>query len=601
MPEEEKTSGNNSKKKVISISPKMFIATLAPLLIIALFAIFSFLNVTTSFTNGNLTSSGFLMMDKVEREVMNHLMPELVSIETISNLAVQTQDKEEIEQTLRSCSASYPDISAFYFVTAEPCNSKNGFLAMSYDWKAPSKDWNQLSRPWFIAGVEGKGKTVLTEPYTNARDGKMCVSIVKAVYNSRNVMIGVAGCDFTLENFTQTINNFAITQNSNLHILNREGLYITNSKSDAIMKDNYFDSPAMKYANITAKTHLNGEAKSFSKGKYFYAVKQVGDYGWFVVADSPTADFLGVFRFKIFLVIILTGVVCAICSVIILIMVNKMGEGEKLIAEKLFSETQNLVVASRETAATSQDQSAAVKEIVATMEDSNTLSENISTKIKDVTSIANKTSTDVLSGVETLSQNVQKLHEIFDANQQTIAGIKSLGDKIENIWDIVTLINSVADQAKIIAFNAELEASSAGEAGKNFHIVASEIRRLADGIIDGTKEIKERINEIQQSSDSLILMSESGTEKINEGCEKAKELEEKFNSIKSSAEVTATSSGDITNIIQQQAVASEQILITLKQIAAGVENFTQATENISSSSSKLRGIAEKLNGQKNKA
>ncbi|MCR5762869.1 MAG: hypothetical protein K6G00_05740, partial [Treponema sp.] len=60
---------------------------------------------------------------------------------------------------------------------------------------------------------------------------------------------------------------------------------------------------------------------------------------------------------------------------------------------------------------------------------------------------------------------------------------------------------------------------------------------------------------------------------------------------------TATSSGDITNIIQQQTVASEQILITLKQIAAGVENFTQATENISGSSNKLKTLAEKLNNE----
>lgn len=187
------------------------------------------------------------------------------------------------------------------------------------------------------------------------------------------------------------------------------------------------------------------------------------------------------------------------------------------------------------------------------------------------------------------------MHEIASANQNTIDGIKHLGEKIDNIWDIVTLINSVADQAKIIAFNAELEASSAGDAGKNFHIVASEIRRLADGIIDGTKEIKDRINEIQQSSDSLILASESGTEKIDEGCENAKSLEQRFESIKNASEITATSAGDITTIIQQQTMASEQILITLKQIAAGVENFTAATENISQASENLKKISEALN------
>ena len=231
------------------------------------------------------------------------------------------------------------------------------------------------------------------------------------------------------------------------------------------------------------------------------------------------------------------------------------------------------------------------------MEDNTTLSENISQKIKDVSAVASKTSGDVAEGVSFLEENVRQLHEIAEANMTTIDGIKALGDKINNIWDIVTLINSVADQAKIIAFNAELEASSAGEAGKNFHIVATEIRRLADGIIDGTKEIKERINEIQQSSDNLVLASESGTDKIKAGVEEAKNLEARFASIRNASEVTATSAGDITTIIQQQAMASEQILVTLRQIASGVENFTGATEHISKASQALKEIAGELNEQ----
>ena len=268
---------------------------------------------------------------------------------------------------------------------------------------------------------------------------------------------------------------------------------------------------------------------------------------------------------------------------------------ERDMGRRLFESAQNLVVTTKETAATSQDSSAAVKEIVATMEDTNMLSENISQKIKDVSSVAKITSSDVADGVAQIEENVSRLHEIYNANQQTIDGIKDLSEKIESIWDIVTLINNVADQAKIIAFNAELEASSAGEAGKSFRIVANEIRRLSDGIIDGTKEIKEKINEIQHSSDTLILASESGTEKINAGYENARGLGEKFESIKNSAEVTAGSAADISDIIQQQATASEQILIALKEISAGVENFTVATDNISNAAENVRQISEDLN------
>ncbi len=272
-------------------------------------------------------------------------------------------------------------------------------------------------------------------------------------------------------------------------------------------------------------------------------------------------------------------------------------EREHALGDKLFLETQNLAVATKETAATSQDSNAAVKEIVATMEDSNSLSENISSKIRDVSMIAEKNSKEVQAGVAAIEKNVNQLRAIFDANQQNIDGMKVLSERINSIWDIVTLINSIADQAKIIAFNTELEVASAGEAGEPFRIVSSEIRRLSDGIIDGTKEIKEKITEIQKSSDNLILASENSTEKINDGYENAKELGERFESIRDSSEITSASAQEITEIIQQQATGSEQILIALKQIAGGVENFSAATENISRSAENLRSISEELNKQ----
>ena len=345
----------------------------------------------------------------------------------------------------------------------------------------------------------------------------------------------------------------------------------------------------------------SNECFDFKTASIVGTIKYLPNYDWYLIS---TANFMKANRSRSKILIIITLIIQIVFIVFVIIiaklqsvmsMIRLSQQNEHTMGAKLFEEAQNLVVSTKETAATSQDSAAAVKEIVATMEDSNVLSENISTKIKDVSTVANKTSSDVTEGVSQIEQNVRQLHEIFDANQQTIEGIKTLSDKIESIWDIVTLINNVADQAKIIAFNAELEASTAGEAGKSFRIVANEIRRLSDGIIDGTREIKEKINEIQHSSDSLILASESGTEKINNGYENARGLGEKFESIKRSAEITAGSAKDISDIIQQQANASEQILVTLKEIAGGVENFTIATDNISAAAEEVRKISEALN------
>ncbi|MBQ9207095.1 MAG: adenosine deaminase [Treponema sp.] len=340
---------------------------------------------------------------------------------------------------------------------------------------------------------------------------------------------------------------------------------------------------------------LGTESRFVSRGKFVYAISPLGDIGWNILLSreySTSAFFTDAalpFAVSLVLFVIFGG------GFLLFFRIYSLRLTGRTAGSTLRDEIQNLMVSTTENSATSQEQSAAVKEIVVTMEDNTALSENISQKIKDVASVAGKTRGNVSEGIALLSENVQQMREIAKANEQTIEGIKSLGGKIENIWDIVSLINSVADQAKIIAFNAELEASSAGEAGKNFHIVASEIRRLADGIIDGTKEIKQQITEIQESSDRLILASESGTEKIKAGVTGAQTLSARFDSIQMASDITADSAGDITTIIQQQAQASEQILITLKQIAFGVENFSQATEQISASVAKLDTIASELN------
>lgn len=273
---------------------------------------------------------------------------------------------------------------------------------------------------------------------------------------------------------------------------------------------------------------------------------------------------------------------------------NVLFQNTGAIASSITKSTQDLVIISKQTESISLEQSASVKEIVATMEDSDKLSRNILTRIGDVALVANKTKQNVTHGVKTLATNVEKMREINDANKDTITGIKSLSDKIEGVWDIVNIINTITDQTKIIAFNAELEAASAGEAGKSFNIVATEIRRLADLTTNSTREIKQRITEIQHSSDNLIITSEGGTEKIQEGITLLANLEENFNYIKSSAEITAESSSDIRDIIEQQTFAFEQIVVTLRQIAAGVESFSFSTQAITAASEELKKIAETL-------
>ena len=583
-------------KKLPRLSFKQLVLIVAPLAVLALYVCISFsaiiTNMITTDTSRFVDSQG----EKIEQEVTLTFQPPMLALNTLADIIEHdSPSRDSILNMVKTMGEQYPDCAAVYYSTATPL-PEGGYLCMSDDWEAPA-GWTQVTRPWFTGAVSANGGIFASEAYVNVRFGTMCISFSRAVYSRRGQLAGVVGCDIPLSTLSTIVSDVYISPATRTFILEESGLYLTHPEDSYIMKRSYFDDAAFNTRVHTAATYLDGRPHGFVEKNRFYSVRQLADTPWYVVMDGPVSDFTGAFRRYFNIIVAVVIVLILGCVALNTVLQARTNQKEEKVGEQLINEVQTLVVAAKENAATSQDQSAAVKEIVATMTDNNSLSESIAGKIKDVSGVAQKTSADVADGVAYLAENVQKLHEISAANAQTIDGIKALGGKIENIWDIVTLINSVADQAKIIAFNAELEASSAGEAGKNFHIVATEIRRLADGIIDGTKEIKERINEIQQSSDSLVLASESGTEKINEGVAGANALSERFESIKNASEVTAASAGDITTIIQQQAVASEQILTTLKQIAAGVENFTAATENISATSQNLKTIAEDLNAR----
>mgnify|MGYP001548925660 CR=1 FL=1 len=251
----------------------------------------------------------------------------------------------------------------------------------------------------------------------------------------------------------------------------------------------------------------------------------------------------------------------------------------------------NLSKNTQETASSSNEQAAAIKEVLTTMEDADHLSKSVETKIQEVARIANHTKENVEQGFSLIQSSLSKMDEIRSTNADTISGIKALGDRIESIWDIVNIINGIADQTKIIAFNAELEAAAAGEAGKNFQIVAGEIRRLADSTVESTNEIKIKITEIQHASDKLILASEDGTQRIREGWEVSTNIRGVFEDVLSSSEVSANSASEISHSMNMQVSSFEQVFITLKNISEVIDSFVELVAQSSEVTDQLQDIS----------
>jgi methyl-accepting chemotaxis protein len=254
----------------------------------------------------------------------------------------------------------------------------------------------------------------------------------------------------------------------------------------------------------------------------------------------------------------------------------------------------NISLSSRDNFATANDQAASMEEIESTINENALIAAEIADKTSSVATIALKMEDDVLNGFSVLEKNVKKMGDIKEKNSGVINGIISLGNKINKIRDIVRIINTITDQTKVIAFNAALEAASAGETGKRFAVVAAEVNRLADDIAGLTRQIREQVEEIQSSSSSLIIYSEEGSDRIAEGHKLIKDLEDIFKEIRSGAEITSNQAQTITVSTQKQRKSSEQINTAIVDLSRGLKRFINSTEEARGHAESLDALAREL-------
>ena len=271
---------------------------------------------------------------------------------------------------------------------------------------------------------------------------------------------------------------------------------------------------------------------------------------------------------------------------------------EEKSGENIIKSTSELSDIARLNAENSLKQASSVRECLATMENVKHQLKEIAENTLKVSKTADATADNVNLGFDLLNKNIAKMSEISDANIETISGIKTLSEKVEDVWNSINTIDAITEKTRIIAFNAELEATSAGEKGENFHIVANEIRRLAATVTESIREIKDGIKKIQESSDNLIITSEGGTQKIREGSEFFTELEEHFTDLHTTSDVTSESAQIIQTITANQDSSFVQINSTLHQISTGFDQFSQSAQLIKQASEKLKDVSSQLNIKK---
>ena len=248
-------------------------------------------------------------------------------------------------------------------------------------------------------------------------------------------------------------------------------------------------------------------------------------------------------------------------------------------------------------AAVLSQQSGSVSEITSTLSELLASFSQITEHTDQVARLADNAFQNSKSGADAVAMITAKMEEICRDNQHNMHEVAALGQKSKEIAKVMGVINNISDQTKLIAFNAALEAASAGEAGKRFGVVAAEIRRLATSVTESTGEIERRIREIQEAANKMVIASERGVKRVQEGLEYSASTSNQLADIVNGAQSTADAAKQIALSTQQQKTASEQVVIALKEIDDGSSHTAGSIRKLSNISRDLAELSSYLKSQ----
>jgi len=179
--------------------------------------------------------------------------------------------------------------------------------------------------------------------------------------------------------------------------------------------------------------------------------------------------------------------------------------------------------------------------------------------------------------------NIEKMFSIRHKIQTIAELILELSDFVQSISSTIGIVEDIAEQTNLLALNAAVEAARAGEHGKGFAVVASEIRKLADESKQATAKITSLINDIQQTANSTVLATEEGTKEIESGLELARAISEDIERLISSMGEISENMKKITNSssqINQNSVTADEYITEISKIAEHNKQITSENESI---------------------
>jgi len=195
-----------------------------------------------------------------------------------------------------------------------------------------------------------------------------------------------------------------------------------------------------------------------------------------------------------------------------------------------------------------------------------------------------------------------------EAVEETIAGLDrirgevrtvaeknlTLGQKTQAIGEIIEVISEIADRTHLLALNAAIESAAAGEYGRRFSVVASQVKELASESKSAAHQVRAAVGEIQRAASSTVLAAEKSETDVKVGAGLGRGAGDAISTIVETVHEAAAAAREMLLATQQQQSASEQVVSTVRQIEKVTRQSAEGSRQISQTVGRLMNAAERL-------
>jgi len=233
-------------------------------------------------------------------------------------------------------------------------------------------------------------------------------------------------------------------------------------------------------------------------------------------------------------------------------------------------------------------------QVAASVETMASTAEDMARNTQGLASAATKVNESAVRGGEIVSSSIQGMESVSNRIQESAGRIQALGQRSQEIGDIIGVIEDIAEQTNLLALNAAIEAARAGEQGRGFAVVADEVRKLAERTGKATKEITTVIESVQQGTTEAVHSMEAGTKEAHSGMALAREAGIRLTEIVKGVQRVVDMIQIFAESTQQQSQVSGELSSSIQQVAQLSQENEGHVQDVATATQHFAGLAADL-------